>query len=57
MQTKPYGFTLLSDDEVETVKRMLVDCAFEYTLKEDRAKIHALCKRFELNDLAVRLAV
>jgi N6-adenosine-specific RNA methylase IME4 len=34
-----------TDDEIETIKKVLDDWGFEYSLKADPEKVTALCKK------------
>lgn len=44
-------------DEVETIKHLLGDWGWEYSLKADRAKVIALCRRLGMTNLSLSLEI
>ena len=44
-------------DEVETIKNLLDDWGFEYSLQADRTKVVALCRRLGLTNLSLNLEI
>lgn len=44
-------------DEIDTIKALLNDWGFEYSLTADRAKVIALCKKLKLDKLADNLKI
>jgi len=45
-----------TEDEIETIKALLEDWGFEYSLSADREKVIALAQRLGLEALAKRLS-